>query len=219
MCVRRACQVTPLMSDSVRPRALWPARLLCPGVLQPRVLQRVAMPSSSRARATDEKHLSCSSWEGTRDGPQEIRVNILFKNICSHNENWFPHLRLHLPLPQHFCKNEKAVKRRFPLQAERSLCDHRRQRWVSTGRNSPVQTTGGGAHQAKSPHLRGSERQGDRGAHAVLKPKCLLVWSSKDPEVSSRDRQRLLRRTIKAHFLTAMGIQPYVVLLQVRHRT
>ena len=49
--------------------------------------------------------------------------------------------------------------------------------------------------------------------------RCLLVWSSEDPEVSSRDRQRLLRCTIKAHFLTPMGIQPYLVLLQVRHRT
>lgn len=166
------------------------------------------MPSSSKARATDEKYLSvsCSLREGTRDGPQEMRVNILFKNICSHNENWFPHLRLHLPLPQHFCEDEKPVKCPFPFQAESSLCDHRRQRSVSTGRNSPVQTTGGRAHQSKSPHLRGSERQGDTRAHAVLKRKCLLVWSSEDPEVSSRDRQRLLRCTIKAQFLTPMGI-------------
>ena len=34
------------MSDSLWPYGLWPARLLCPGILQERVLERVAMPSS-----------------------------------------------------------------------------------------------------------------------------------------------------------------------------
>ena len=34
------------MSDSLWPYGLWPARLLCPGILQARILERATMPSS-----------------------------------------------------------------------------------------------------------------------------------------------------------------------------
>ena len=40
------CLVTSVMSDSVQPYGLQPARLLCPWILQSGVLERVAMPSS-----------------------------------------------------------------------------------------------------------------------------------------------------------------------------
>ena len=40
------CVSPSVMSDSLRPHALWPARLLCLWILQTRILEWVAIPFS-----------------------------------------------------------------------------------------------------------------------------------------------------------------------------
>ena len=59
------CWVASVVSDSLRCYGLKPIRFLCPYILQARILERVAMPSSRRSsRPRDWTHISYVSCTG-----------------------------------------------------------------------------------------------------------------------------------------------------------
>ena len=84
-----ACQVPSAVSHSLGPHGLQPARLLCPWVLQARMLEWVAMPSprgSSQPR--DRTHVSYVSCIGRWVPDHRHHLGSLYIHIYTHTHTY-----------------------------------------------------------------------------------------------------------------------------------